>query len=53
LLIDGDSIGGASHLNFNRTEISNRTTNKKFKREKIQIGEGSLFIQPVDLSTIW
>ena len=34
-------------------EITNKTTNRKFKKEKVQIGEGSLFVQLVDLTVIW
>jgi hypothetical protein len=53
LSINGDSIGGASSFCFNRNDLTCKSTNRRFKRERIQVGEGSLHIQMVDLLTIW
>ena len=38
---------------FNRMEVSNKTTNRRYKKERVQIGQGMLYIQLIDLTTIW
>ncbi len=51
--INGDSIGGVSSFFFNRYDLTCKSTNRRYKKEKVQVAEGGLYIQLIDLLTIW
>jgi hypothetical protein len=53
LSIDGDAIAAVDGFCFHRIDITSKASNKRFKRETVQVGEGSIYIQPTDLLTIW
>lgn len=53
LSINEDVIGKISNLIFNRVDITSKSTNRRYKKERVQIGEGDVYVQLVDLMTIW
>ena len=53
LSINEDHIGIVSNLIFNRVDITSKSTNRRYKKERVQVGEGDLYVQLIDLMSIW
>jgi hypothetical protein len=50
----GDSpVGSLSSLFFHRYDLTRKQNNRRFKRERVQVGEGSLHLRLGELKIIW